>query len=31
MLYASVRGVMDVVVSVCILTHGTVGAGVWEI
>ena len=28
MLYVCVRGVMDVVFSVCIVTHGAVGAGV---
>ena len=31
MLYVSVRGVMDVVFYVCILTHGAVGARVWEV
>ena len=31
MLYACVRDVMDVVFSVCIVTHGAVGACVWEI
>ena len=31
MLYVCVRGVMDVVFSVCIVTHGTVGARVWEV
>ena len=30
MLYVSVRNVMDVVFSVCIVRHGTVGACVWE-
>ena len=27
----SVRGVTDVVFSVCILTHGAVGGRVWEV
>ena len=31
MLYVCVRGVMDVVIFVCIVTHGTVGACVWEV
>ena len=31
MLYVCVRGVMDVVFSVCIVTHGVVGAHVWEV
>ena len=31
MLYVWVRGVMDVVFSVCILTRGAVGAHVWEV
>ena len=31
MLYVCVRGVMNVVFSVCILTHGAVGARVWEV
>ena len=31
MLYACVRGVMDVVLSVCIVTQGAVGACVWEV
>ena len=31
MLYVCVRGVMDVVFSVCIVTHGAVGARVWEV
>ena len=31
MLYVSVRGVIDVVFSVCIVTCGAVGAGVWEV
>ena len=31
MLYVCVKGVMDVLVSVCILTRGTVGARVWEV
>ena len=31
MLYVCVRGVMDVVFSVCIVTHVAVGARVWEI
>ena len=31
MLYVYVRGVMDVVFSVCIVTRGTVGARVWEV
>ena len=29
--YACVRGVMDVVFSVCIVTRGAVGAPVWEV
>ena len=31
MLYICVRGVMDVVYSVCIETHGAVGDRVWEV
>ena len=31
MLYVCVRGVMDVVFSVCIVTRGDVGARVWEV
>ena len=31
MLYVCVRGVMDVVFSVCIETHGAVGDRVWEV
>ena len=31
MLYVWVRGVMDVVFSVCIVTSGDVGARVWEV
>ena len=31
MLYVCVRGVMDVVFTVCILTRGAVGARVWEV
>ena len=31
MLYVCVRGVMDVVLFVCILTCGAVGARVWEV
>ena len=31
MLYVCVRGVMDVVFSVCIVTRGAVGARVWEV
>ena len=30
MLYVCVRGVMDVVFSVCIVTRGAVGVRVWE-
>ena len=29
--YVGVRGVMDFVFSVCIVTHGAVGARVWEV
>ena len=29
--YVCVRGVMDVVFSVCIMTRGAVGARVWEV
>ena len=29
--YVCVRGVMDVVFSVCIVTRGAVGARVWEV
>ena len=31
MLNVCVRGVMDVVFSVCIVTRGAVGACVWEV
>ena len=31
MLYVYVRGVMDVVFSVCIVTRGAVGACAWEV
>ena len=31
MLYVCVRGVMDVVFSVCIVTLAAVGARVWEV
>ena len=31
MLYVCVRGVMDVVFSVCIVTRGGVAARVWEV
>ena len=31
MLYVYVRGVIDVVFSVCIVTHGAVGACVWDV
>ena len=31
MLYVCVRGVMDVVFSVCIVTRGAVDAHVWEV
>ena len=31
MLYVCVRGLMDVVFSVCIVTRITVGARVWEV
>ena len=31
MLYVCVRGVMDVVFSVCIVRRGAVGDGVWEV
>ena len=31
MLYVCVRGVMDVVYSVCIETRGAVGDRVWEV
>ena len=31
MLYACVRGVMDVVFSVCIVRRGAVGARVWGV
>ena len=31
MLYVYVRGVIDVVFSVCIVTRGAVGARVWEV
>ena len=30
MFYVCVRSVMDVVFFVCIVTHGAVGARVWE-
>ena len=31
MLYVCIRDVMDVVFSVCIVTHGSVGARAWEV
>ena len=31
MLYVCVRGVMDVVFSVCIVTRGAIGARVWDV
>ena len=31
MLYVCIRGVMDVVFSVCIVMRGAVGACVWEV
>ena len=31
MLHVCVRGVIDVVFSVCIMTRGAVGARVWEV
>ena len=31
MLYVCVRGIIDVVFSVCIVTRGAVGARVWEV
>ena len=31
MFYVCVRGVSDVVFFVCIVTHGAVGARVWEV
>ena len=31
MLFVCVRGVMDVVIYVCIVTSGAVGARVWEV
>ena len=31
MLYVCVRGVTDVVLSVCIVTRGAVGTRVWEV
>ena len=31
MLYVCVKGVIDVVFSVCIVTRGAVGAHVWEV
>ena len=31
MVYVCVRGMMDVVFSVCIETRGAVGARVWEV
>ena len=31
MLYVCVRGVMDVMLYVCIVTRGTEGASVWEV
>ena len=31
MLYVCIRGVIDVVFSVCIVTRGDVGARVWEV
>ena len=31
MVYVCVRGVMDVVIYVCTVTRGAVGARVWEV
>ena len=31
MLYVCVRGAMDVMFSICILTRGAVGARIWEV
>ena len=31
MLYVCIRGVTDVGFSVCIVTHGAVGARAWEV
>ena len=31
MLYVCVKGVMDVVFSICIVTRGAVGARVWKL
>ena len=31
MVYVCVRGVMDVMLSVCIVTRGGLGARVWEV
>ena len=31
MLYVCVWGVMDVVLFCCVVTHGAVGAHVWEV
>ena len=31
MMYVCVRGVMDVVFSVCIVTRGAIGTRVWEV
>ena len=31
MLYDCVSGLMDVVFSICFVTHGAVGARVWEV
>ena len=31
MLYVCVRGVIDIVFSVCMVTRGAVGAHVWEV
>ena len=31
MLYVCLRGVMDVMFSVCIVTRGAVGARVWKV
>ena len=31
MLYVCIRGLMDVVFSICIVTRGAVGAHVWEV
>ena len=31
MLFVCVKGVMDVVFYICIVTHGAVGSCVWEV